>query len=190
MQPSSKILTIPTVLTLSRIALVPFMVWSLINHQWIAATIFFSAAALTDVLDGALARYLKEESWLGTCLDPIADRLWLLSCYGALVAFPSPLGKIPGWIFACVVIKELMILLGAFLFGIIGRAVAVKPLIWGKVAGIVQSAFLLFVFAGSAWYGRPMPVFSLLLLGTFVFTMIPLVHYGTLVVKGLCRHGA
>ena len=74
---ASTTITVATYFTLVRIACVPFIFLSIMNHAWIALTALFIIASITDVLDGFIARSFDQVSWLGTVLDPLADKLLL-----------------------------------------------------------------------------------------------------------------
>nr|WP_200834475.1 CDP-alcohol phosphatidyltransferase family protein [Amycolatopsis alkalitolerans] len=98
--------TVPNILSLLRLAGVPVFLWLLLGPRqdgWALALLVFSA--LTDWLDGKLARWLDQMSRLGQLLDPAADRLYI----GAtLIAFLVR-GIIPWWIFAPLVLRELVV---------------------------------------------------------------------------------
>ena len=78
-------LTLPNLLTVGRLVLVPFVVWNLARGELDTAFWLFCAAAITDFLDGNLARLLDQRSVLGAWLDPIADKAMLLSTLLMLV---------------------------------------------------------------------------------------------------------
>lgn len=81
----SSLISIPTSITFMRIVLVPFIVHSMISGAWISATVLFAVAALTDLVDGALARFLNQVTVFGGFLDPIADKLLALLFYYACI---------------------------------------------------------------------------------------------------------
>lgn len=94
-------LTIPNILTLSRIALLPVLIWLLYaGFSW-AALGLYAACAITDFLDGYLARKLNSVSAFGTFLDPISDKVFVVLLLLALVD-TGPLSGI--WIIAVMVI--------------------------------------------------------------------------------------
>jgi CDP-diacylglycerol--glycerol-3-phosphate 3-phosphatidyltransferase len=99
---------LPNLLTMGRIAAIPFFVWLLdtptpIRGFW--ACIVFTAAAITDVLDGYLARKLGVVSVLGKFLDPLADKLIVMAALVWLV----PMGRIPAWIVVLLLARELSV---------------------------------------------------------------------------------
>ena len=69
----------------------------------------FAVAAISDILDGWLARYLHEHTFLGACLDPIVDKLLVLSVFATLALFHTPLFALPRWFVMLVFIKESII---------------------------------------------------------------------------------
>ena len=98
-------ITVPTLLTFMRILLTFGVIGAMIYHNWGTAFVVFLAAAFTDVLDGGLARWWNEKTFLGACLDPIADKFLVLSIFFTLAFVQSPLFHIPIWFFSIVFIK-------------------------------------------------------------------------------------
>jgi CDP-diacylglycerol--glycerol-3-phosphate 3-phosphatidyltransferase len=99
---------LPNLLTMGRIAAIPFFVWLLdtptpIRGFW--ACIVFTAAAITDVLDGYLARKLGVVSVLGKFLDPLADKLIVMAALVWLV----PMGRIPAWVVVLLLAREISV---------------------------------------------------------------------------------
>lgn len=139
----NQILTIPNVLSLLRLALVPVVVFLLLSEMNVAAVAVFGFAAATDFFDGQIAR-LTRPTRLGTILDPIADRLMLSS--SALVL--AVRGTIPIWVAAVLVVRDLLALVGGLVFG--GK-ISVNPL--GKAATallMISVAVLIFAPSGLA----------------------------------------
>ena len=101
-------MNIPNFLTLFRIILVPAFVIFLIQSEYDKALIVFVVAGLTDALDGTLARLLKCQTILGAYLDPIADKLLLVTSYATLAI----LGIIPAWLSVLVISRDIIILIG------------------------------------------------------------------------------
>lgn len=105
MKKQLKIWTIPNILSFFRIILIPFIIWTyFINMQYICVGLII-LSAITDVVDGFIARHYNMVSALGKALDPIADKLTLLFIFFALGIY-KPIVFILGLIF---VVKEIMI---------------------------------------------------------------------------------
>ena len=123
-------LTLPNLLTAARLVLVPFVVWSLAENDIETAFWLFAAAALTDFLDGNLARLLNQRSVLGAWLDPIADKAMLLSTLMML----AWLNILPLWLAALVALRDVVVLLGAAAYRSLTGGLEVAPTLWGKAA--------------------------------------------------------
>jgi CDP-diacylglycerol--glycerol-3-phosphate 3-phosphatidyltransferase len=101
-------LNLPNLLTMGRIVAIPFFVWLLdtptpVRGFW--ACMVYTAAAITDVLDGYLARKLGVVSVLGKFLDPLADKLIVMAALVWLV----PMGRIPAWVVVLLLARELSV---------------------------------------------------------------------------------
>jgi CDP-diacylglycerol--glycerol-3-phosphate 3-phosphatidyltransferase len=142
---------IPNALTLARFAAIPVFVWLYLEAgagpAW-GAGIFFAAAALTDQLDGYLARRWHVESRFGTIADPLADRLMI----GTAAILMLATGRIP-WLAALVILgRDVILVLGYRLLSPGGYELEVTFL--GKTATWVLYAALGFVLVtqeGTAW---------------------------------------
>lgn len=97
-------LNVPTVLTLSRILLVPVFIFSVYQYQVFGAFIF-GIASITDFLDGYLARHSGEITKLGVILDPIADKFLVVSALIVLV----DMERLPAWIAIIIIVREFLI---------------------------------------------------------------------------------
>lgn len=166
----------PNLLTLSRIALTPFLTVAIAQNAWRIALPLIVVASATDALDGYLARRFHWFSTLGEKLDPIADKLMLAAVYGALWYA----GVLPGWLTAFVLGRDVLILLFgaiAFAFTDIRR---LPPSRWGKLSTVLQMTL-----AGSAVLAAasglvPLPaILSFALIpATAVATVWSGIHYG------------
>ena len=104
-------MTLPNLITIGRLLVVPLIVWLAIREQFLAAFAVFVLAGISDAIDGFLARQLDLHSDLGAYLDPIADKALLVSVYVAL----SALGEIPLWVTIAVVSRDILIVGGVLL---------------------------------------------------------------------------
>jgi cardiolipin synthase (CMP-forming) len=122
-------LNIPNMLSILRLALVPFFLYLLLKEMFSSAIIVLAIAGLTDFLDGYLARKLNQITKLGKILDPVADRLYI---FATLIAL-SVTGHIPLWLALLVVIRDVLMLLSMPILSSIGyRSLPVHYL--GKAA--------------------------------------------------------
>jgi cardiolipin synthase (CMP-forming) len=125
---------IPNTLTLARIVLVPLVVWLIITHEMTAAFVLFLLAGASDAADGYLAKRFQWRTELGAYLDPIADKLLLMSIYVTL-GFSNHL---PAWLVIAVVSRDILII-GAFLLSwVLSRPVPVHPLLVSKANTLAQ----------------------------------------------------
>lgn len=149
-------ITFPTILTCVRIALVPFIVAAMSFHQWGLAFLLFVIASVTDFFDGNLARMFDQKTFLGACLDPIADKLLLISFFFTLVFIDTPLFTVPIWFVLLILLKELLVVFGAAYILFSGGHLDVRPTLLGKCTTVVQMAFIIWLFA--CYYFRWVPV--------------------------------
>lgn len=133
---SNPLRTAPNLLTLLRICMAPFLVAAILEDHYLLSFVLFVAAGLTDALDGALARILKQRSMLGHYLDPVADKLLLSTIF--LVLLHKSL--IPITVTVLVFGRDVGILLvAAILYAAVGRR-EFYPSIFGKANTLAQIA--------------------------------------------------
>jgi cardiolipin synthase (CMP-forming) len=168
----------PNLLTLMRICLAPFLVAAILEGQYRLGFTLFVAAGLTDLLDGALARVLKQRSMLGHYLDPVADKLLLSTIFLVLLHK----GLMPVTVTVLVFGRDVGILLvAALLYAAVGRR-EFHPSVWGKANTLAQiaavAAVLLHQLTAAYW----VVVFRKAALDlTVALTVISGLHYAWLV---------
>jgi len=133
-------MNIPNFLSLLRIILVPVFVIFLIQSEYDKALITFTVAGVTDALDGTLARLLNCQTTLGAYLDPIADKLLLVTSFVSLAVF----GIIPGWLAVIVISRDFIILLGIAVLSLMSVTYEIKPAIVGKITTALQVGTIFF----------------------------------------------
>jgi cardiolipin synthase len=151
-----KKITIPTILTLTRIVLAPVIVVLMVYGWWGLAFACIVYTAITDIIDGNLARLLNEKTLLGACLDPIADKALILSIFYTLAFVQTPLFILPFWFVFLVLLKEMLQFGGAIVFYLVCGYLYVSPNVLGKLTTVVQISFILWLFA--CYFFRWMPV--------------------------------
>jgi len=149
--------TTPTIVTLLRIGLIPvFVVVFYLPVSWVhlAATAVFGLAALTDWLDGYLARRLGQESAFGSFLDPVADKLMVAVALVMLVqADPSPLLAVPA---AVIIGREITISALREWMAEVGARAKVAVSMIGKIKTTAQMLALLCLLYHVSLWGMPM----------------------------------
>ncbi len=121
-------MNIPNIITVFRIFLVPVIIWLIIDDDMKLAFCVFLLAGISDALDGFLAKRFRWQTELGAYLDPIADKVLLVSIYIVLGLF----SHLPVWLVIAVVTRDILIV-GAFLLSrMLGRGVEVRPLLVSK----------------------------------------------------------
>ena len=175
--PGERIITLSTSITLVRIALVPFVVRSILAQSWGYVLILFGIAAITDVLDGALARLRNEKTFFGACLDPIADKFLLLSCFTALSCLEQTEAVIPVWFVWLVLGKELLLVGSIVLLHLRDGAVTIAPTMLGKLTTVIQIFFVMVLVASYFYSIKLASFYTLLLYGTSSMTVASYLHY-------------
>jgi len=140
------VFTLPNLLTASRLILAPIVAWRLLEHDVEGAFWLFVIAAITDLLDGNLARWLNQRSVLGAWLDPIADKVMLLTTLSMLALT----GLLPMWLLFVVVVRDLVILAGAEAYRRLTGKLDVQPTLSGKVATFMEFVLVSWVLADVA----------------------------------------
>jgi CDP-diacylglycerol--glycerol-3-phosphate 3-phosphatidyltransferase len=159
-------LTWPMGLTFLRLLLLPVFLWTLLANaqspeqprNWLGLGVF-AVMAITDKLDGYLARRFNQTSKLGAVLDPVADKL-LVACSVIVLNFAwiaPPHFRIPGWVVIAVYAKDLIIAVGTItLLALVGH-VTILPRPLGKASTAVQLGMVIAVLLApperAAWFG-------------------------------------
>jgi CDP-diacylglycerol--glycerol-3-phosphate 3-phosphatidyltransferase len=144
-------LNVPNVLTLFRILLVPVLVVALLEatpNSSLVAAIVFAVAALTDGLDGYIARSRSAVTTFGKVMDPIADKLLIAAALISLVS----LDRVAPWAAMVIIAREFAVSGLRIAAGAQGVVIPASPL--GKVKTITQVAAILAVIATSAWWAQ------------------------------------
>jgi cardiolipin synthase (CMP-forming) len=152
-------LSIPNLITLGRILLVPIVVWAIASGAMWIAFVLFLGAGLSDAVDGYLAKRFNMTTELGAYLDPLADKALIVSIYITLGIY----GLIPGWLVILVVSRDIMIVGAVMLSWLVGTPVKVKPLLVSKLNTAAQIVFACVVL-GTLGFAYPLPKVSLVLM--------------------------
>jgi cardiolipin synthase (CMP-forming) len=124
------VLTLPNFLTLLRIVAIPVFLILLSEDRYAPAFILFLAAGVTDAVDGALARLTDSRSSLGAVLDPMADKLLLVSSFVVL----GINGVVPRWLVVLVISRDIIVVTGySLIFFVHQKTIPVEPTQLGKI---------------------------------------------------------
>ncbi len=137
---------IPNLITVGRILLVPPIAWALIEQQFLTALVLFFVAGVSDGVDGFLAKHYGWSSRLGALLDPIADKLLLVSSYVAL----AWVGLMPVWLVALVVGRDAVIVTGAVVYNYHIARLEADPTLISKFNTLLQILLVLLVIVHQA----------------------------------------
>jgi len=166
-------LSIPNLITLGRILLVPVVVWAIMSNAMWFAFMLFLVAGVSDAVDGYLAKRFNMTSELGALLDPLADKALLVSIYVALGIW----GAVPRWIVILVVSRDIMIVTAVIVSWLFGKPVPMKPLMVSKLNTVAQVAFAALVLAALGFGFNSTP-YDLILMGLVtVFTLVSVSLY-------------
>jgi cardiolipin synthase len=166
--PGLQSLSIPNLITLARIILVPVVVWAIAADQLRLAFLLFLAAAISDGVDGFLAKRFGWKTELGAYLDPLADKVLIVSIYVTL----GITGVIPLWIVILVVSRDFMIVGAIILSWVIDRPVKIRPHMVSKLNTGVQIVFACLVLAAYGYDFDAEPVLTLVMALVAVLTLI------------------
>jgi cardiolipin synthase (CMP-forming) len=130
----SQLASIPNLLTLARLLLAPFVFRAITDGRHTAALVLFFCAALTDGLDGMLARRFGQTTSVGAFLDPIADKLLLSGVFLALAIA----GSVPWWLVIVVLGRDVFLLASSGIVMLFTDIRQFQPSVWGKISTLVQ----------------------------------------------------
>ncbi len=159
-------MTIPNLLTLSRILLTPVFVWLVLEGRLTSALLLFFVAGMTDAADGFIARFFDQKSRLGAHMDPLADKTLLVTSFIVLCY----VGLIPSWLVLITVGRDLMIVSGICTLFCIGVRPEMHPLASSKATTFLQ-LFTVFVMLGSDLAPLPAWIYTVLFLVTAGFSV-------------------
>jgi len=163
-------------ITILRILLIPFFVVEVLYYvetgneiHRLLALLSFAVAAILDGVDGYVARHYNQWSELGTVLDPLADKLLLVSGIVVLSFDHGPrLAAIPLWLTGTIIGRDLLLGIGAVIIRLTVGKIIVRPRITGKIATVLQMSVLLWILL--KWSDAHVAWLKVISLGAGLFT--------------------
>ena len=183
---AGRVFTVPNQLTFLRLGFLPFFVVLIFYEKYSWALLILVLAALTDGMDGLLARSLNQKTALGAYLDPIADKLLLSSSFVVLALE----GRIPRWLTILVIGRDVLILVTATVILLVSGYRHFPPSIYGKITTGTQILMVLVVLLAEAFQlpalDLPRQLLAYVVAG---FTIFSGFHYSVVVARRLHHHG-
>ncbi|MDP3791056.1 MAG: CDP-alcohol phosphatidyltransferase family protein [Candidatus Omnitrophota bacterium] len=127
-------------ITISRIILTPLFITAIVYSRTDIALVFFILAVISDGLDGFIARTRNEKTILGTILDPVADKVLLISafiCLAIVSNIPANL-RLPAYVPIIVISRDAIIVLGSIMIHVVKGNIKIEPSFWGKFTTFFQ----------------------------------------------------
>lgn len=128
------LVTIPNLITILRFLLVPVVVLAMLQSRWEWAFTGFIVAGVSDAVDGFIARHFNQRSRLGAYLDPMADKVLLVSVFVVL----GIIGELPLWLVIAAVSRDALIICAVLLSTVMGQPVEMRPLLVSKANTAIQ----------------------------------------------------
>ncbi|MFN0086682.1 MAG: CDP-alcohol phosphatidyltransferase family protein [Blastocatellia bacterium] len=173
----SSFLTVANLLTVLRLIMIPVFVSALFYQKFVWALTLFFLAAVTDGLDGLVARAFNQKTALGAILDPMADKILLVTAFITL-SLPrfTITDPIPFWLTATAISRDVFIVLGALVINMTTGFSDFRPSIPGKLNTFVQIITIVFFLMANAFQVLPeyLPIVYYAALGMAVFSGL---HY-------------
>jgi cardiolipin synthase (CMP-forming) len=165
-------MNIPNSLTILRILLIPCYVGLLVYGKFDQALIVLLVAGLTDALDGAIARMKNQYTRLGAVLDPLADKMLLISGFVTL----SMIHLVPSWVTILVVSRDVILMLGTAVAHFTDSRVDLTPTFLGKGTTFLQLSYVVMVIFLTS-RRIDLSIMLPLLFGMVAFTLLSGLHY-------------
>lgn len=144
-------LTLANKVTVGRIVIVPLFIATVLNYsperdylRWVSLALFLMAT-ISDVIDGYIARRFYQKTTAGAILDPLADKLLLISAFLCLyiVGVYFPIFHFPIWFVVVIISRDVILLLGALIIQSMTGKLKIEPNRWGKGAAFFQTLCIL-----------------------------------------------
>jgi len=156
-------MTIPNLITILRVLLVPIFIIYMINDRTLGSLIIFVIAGASDALDGFIARVFHKKSDLGAYLDPLADKILLIAAYITLAI----LKMIPAWLAVLIISRDVIILLGVLILYLNRYPVKIHPSLLSKSTTCLQIATILMILSNSYLNLEPIKMYAFWLTAGF-----------------------
>lgn len=153
-------ITVASLISLMRLLLAPLVAFAIIKGQWAVAGFLFLVAALSDVLDGAVARFFNQKTFLGEWLDALADKVLIVCSFTALLIRHCA----PTWFLSLVLVRELALIGGAWWYYCQHGHFSLEPMPLAKVSmTLYVGTILLMLFCQQSAYLDGFPYYLMMM---------------------------
>ena len=166
-------MSLPNLITLARLILVPVIIWLLLVGHTHTAFLAFVVAGISDAADGFIAKRFNMETELGAYLDPIADKMLIVCIFVTL----GLQGHLPVWLVIAVVSRDVLIVMAVMLSSLVGHPVKIKPLVISKANTVAQIMLAALVLADEGYHLKLDAVRVVLIWVTATLTFASTVSY-------------
>jgi cardiolipin synthase len=164
---------LPNIISALRLIAVVPVVWLLLEHEFGWALALFAAAGVSDGVDGYLAKRFGWQSQLGGMLDPLADKILLVSCFLVL----GSMGLIPVWLVLAAVFRDLVIVSGALAYHFRVAEVKAAPTLVSKLNTVLQLVLVVLVILDAGVFPLPRPLIVALVWACLATVVVSGVQY-------------
>ncbi|MBW1861803.1 MAG: CDP-alcohol phosphatidyltransferase family protein [Deltaproteobacteria bacterium] len=165
-------MTVPNLITTIRIILAPIFIIYLLHDQFLSALIVFAVSGVSDGVDGLVARVFDQKSKIGTYLDPLADKIILVSAFIVLAVRDV----LPPWLAVLVISRDVLILFGFLALSLNRLEFNIKPSILSKITTCLQFITVIAVLSKDYFLFSSRFYFYVFII-TALFTISSGLHY-------------
>ena len=165
--------SLPNLITIGRTVLVPVVFWLVLTGKTQTAFVLFLLAGVSDAIDGYLAKRFGWQTTLGAYLDPLADKLLIVSIFMAM----GFLGELPSWLVIAVVSRDILILIGVVMTWLVGPPMQISPSIVSKANTTAQIVLAALVLADEGYGLGLAGIRQVLIWTTATLTIASLILY-------------
>ncbi|MEN3930931.1 CDP-alcohol phosphatidyltransferase family protein [Microvirga sp. W0021] len=140
-------MTIPNLITIARLVIVPVVIVMILSENWGFAFALFVIAGISDGLDGFIARRFNMQSEFGAYIDPLADKALMVSIFVTLAAIKL----LPAWFVIIVVFRDILIVSAVILSWVMDKPIEIKPLIISKLNTAAQISYAAALLGANAF---------------------------------------
>ena len=160
-------------ITIGRFLLVPLIVAMILAREWWPAFVLFVVAGVSDAVDGFIAKRFDMATELGATIDPLADKILLISIYVTLAV----IGALPQWLAVLVVFRDVMIVAAILVAWFLDKPIEIRPLLVSKVTTAAQIGLAILALGAQAFEVDPGRLLTGAVLGAALLTLASAAAY-------------